>query len=138
MSGTTNAPMNVFDVAGRAMSAQMVRMNTAASNLANAGSVSGSEQEAYRPLKAVFAEQLDQASGLSTVKVASVTRSSATPIRQHDPGHPLADANGDVWAAPVDENAEMVEMLDSSRQYQNMVEALSTAKQLVLDTVRMK
>jgi flagellar basal-body rod protein FlgC len=138
MSGTINAPMNVFDVAGRAMSAQMVRMNTAASNLANAGSVSGSEQEAYRPLKAVFAEQLDQASGLSTVKVASVTRSSATPIRQHDPGHPLADANGDVWAAPVDENAEMVEMLDSSRQYQNMVEALSTAKQLVLDTVRMK
>jgi flagellar basal-body rod protein FlgC len=131
-------PMNVFDVAGRAMSAQIVRMNTAASNLANAGSVSGSEQDAYRPLKAVFATQLDKATGLSTVRVASVTRSSATATRQHDPGHPLADANGDVWAAPVDENAEMVEMLDSSRQYQNMVEALTTAKQLMLDTLRMK
>ncbi len=134
----TSTPMNVFDVAGRAMSAQLVRMNTAASNLANAGTVSATEADAYRPLKAVFAQQLDQQTGLSTVKVASVTRSAATPIRQHDPGHPLADANGDVWAAPVDENAEMVEMLDSSRQYQNLVEALSTAKQLMLDTLRMK
>ena len=134
---TTN-PMNVFDVAGRAMSAQLVRMNTAASNLANAGAVSTTEADAYRPLKAVFAEQLDKSTGLSTVRVSSVTRSAATPVRQHDPGHPLADANGDVFAAPVDENAEMVEMMDSSRQYQNMVEALTTAKQLLLDTVRMK
>ena len=60
------------------------------------------------------------------------------PDRRHDPGHPLADENGDVWASPVDENAEMVEMLEASRQYQNMVEALSTAKQLMLETMRMK
>ena len=136
MAGTN--PMNVFDVAGHAMSAQLVRMNTAASNLANAGAVSTNEADAYRPLKAVFAQQLDRSTGLSTVRVASVSRSSAAAIRQHDPGHPLADANGDVFAAPVDENAEMVEMMDSSRQYQNMVEALTTAKQLLLDTVRMK
>jgi flagellar basal-body rod protein FlgC len=136
MAGT--APMNLFDVAGRAMSSQLVRMNTAASNLANAGVVSATEQDAYRPLKAVFAEQVDKANGLSTVRVSGVYRSSATPIREHSPGHPLADANGDVWAAPVDENAEMVEMLDSSRQYQNLVETLSTAKQLMLDTIRMK
>ena len=50
----------------------------------------------------------------------------------------MADANGDVWSAPVDENAEMVEMLDSSRQYQNMIEALSTAKQLMLETMRIR
>lgn len=120
------------------MSAQLVRMNTAASNLANAGTVTTSEAEAYRPLRPVFAEQLDQANGLSTVRVAGVKRSDATPIRQHDPGHPLADANGDVWTAPVDENAEMVEMLESSRQYQNVVEAMQTAKQLMLETMRMK
>ena len=60
------------------------------------------------------------------------------PIRRHDPGHPLADENGDVWEAPVDENAEMVEMLEASRQYRNMVEAMSTAKQLMLETMRMK
>lgn len=135
MAGTD---LNIFSVAGRAMSAQQVRMNTAASNLANASAVAGKEADAYRPIKAVFATQMDQASGLSTVNVAGVVRANATPVRQHDPGNPLADENGDVWAAPVDESAEMVEMLDSSRQYQNLVETLSTAKQLMLDTIRMK
>ncbi|NLR71632.1 flagellar basal body rod protein FlgC [Novosphingobium sp. ERN07] len=132
------SPLTLFQVTGRAMSAQLVRMNAAASNLANAGTVTATEAEAYRPLRAVFAEQLDQANGLSTVRVNGVIRSDATPIRQHDPGHPLADENGDVWTAPVDENAEMVEMLESSRQYQNVVEAMQTAKQLMLETMRMK
>lgn len=133
-----NSPLTLFQVTGRAMSAQLVRMNAAASNLANAGTVTSTEAEAYRPLRAVFSEQLDQANGLSTVRVNGVIRSDATPIRQHDPGHPLADQNGDVWTAPVDENAEMVEMLESSRQYQNVVEAMQTAKQLMLETMRMK
>lgn len=131
-------PMTLFDVAGRAMSAQLVRMNAAASNLANAGTVSASEQAAYRPLRPVFAEDLDRASGLSSVKVNGVYRSDAAPVRTHDPDNPLADANGDVWGAPVDENAEMIEMMESARQYQNVVEAMQTAKQLMLDTMRMK
>lgn len=130
--------MNLFDVAQRGMSAQLVRMNAASSNLANAGSVSSTEEGAYRPIRAVFAEQLDKSSGLSTVNVQSVMREKAAAIREHNPDHPLADENGDVWASPVDENAEMVEMLDSARQYQNLVEALSTAKQLMLDTMRLK
>lgn len=128
----------MFELGQRAMSAQLVRMNAAASNLANAGSVAGSEAEAYRPLRPVFAETLDTANGLSTVGVAGVYPSDVAPMRRHDPGHPLADENGDVWVSPVDENAEMVEMLEASRQYQNMVEALSTAKQLMLETMRMK
>ncbi|PEQ14456.1 flagellar basal body rod protein FlgC [Novosphingobium sp. PC22D] len=133
-----DAPYTIFDLAQRGMSAQMVRMNAAASNLANAGTVSGSEEGTYRPIRAVFAEDLDQASGLATVNVQQVVRENAAPIRQHNPDHPLADANGDIWQAPVDENAEMIEMLDSARQYQNLVEALSTAKQLMLDTMRLK
>ncbi len=132
------APLNLFDVARQGMSAQLVRMNAAASNLANAGSVAGSADGAYRPLRPVFAEQLDRASGLATVRVARVERSTAAPVREHNPDHPLADENGDVWTASVDENAEMVEMLDASRQYANLVEALSTAKQLILETMRMK
>ena len=132
------APLNLFDVATRAMSAQLVRMNAAASNLANAGSVAGSAEDAYRPLRPVFGSELDAASGLSTVRVAGVYRSEAAPERLHEPDNPLADANGDVWSAPVDESAEMVEMMESARQYQNMVEALSTAKQLMLETMRMK
>ncbi|GHA06583.1 flagellar basal body rod protein FlgC [Novosphingobium arvoryzae] len=131
-------PFTLFDVARRGMSAQLVRMNAASSNLANAGTVSASEGEAYRPIRAVFAEELDRRTGLSTVRVGSVVRSDVAPLKQHSPDHPLADADGNVWAAPVDENAEMVEMLDASRQYQNLVEALSTAKQLMLETMRMK
>ena len=130
--------LSLFGLAQRAMSAQLVRMNAASSNLANAGTVAGSEAEAYRPVRAIFAEQLDQASGLSTVTVSGVMQSTAAAIKQHDPGHPRADAEGNIWTAPVDENAEMVEMLDASRQYQNLVEALSTAKQLMLETMRMK
>ena len=130
--------LSLFDVAQRAMSAQLVRMNAASSNLANAGSVAGSEDGVYKPIRAVFSEQFDRVSGLSTVGVSGVVRSRESAIRQHDPSHPLADAEGNVFAAPVDENAEMVEMLDASRQYQNLVEALSTAKQLMLETLRMK
>ena len=135
MSGT---PFTVFDLAQRGMSAQLVRMNAAASNLANAGTVSGSEDGTYRPIRPVFSEDLDRASGLATVRVTHVVRDNAKPIREHDPDHPLANENGNIWRSPVDENAEMVEMLESARQYQNLVEALSTAKQLMLETMRLK
>ena len=131
-------PTSFFDMGHRAMSAQLVRMNTAASNLANAGSVAGSEAQAYRPMRTVFSEELDRQSGLSSVRVDGVVRADVAPIRRHDPNHPLADENGDVWESPVDENAEMIEMLEASRQYSNMVEAMSTAKQLMLETMRMK
>ncbi|HMP57400.1 MAG TPA: flagellar basal body rod C-terminal domain-containing protein, partial [Novosphingobium sp.] len=57
---------------------------------------------------------------------------------RHEPDHPLADANGNIWTSPVDENAEMVEMLEASRQYRNLVEALSTARDLMVETMRMK
>ena len=134
----TMGGMSLFGVAQRAMSAQLVRMNAASSNLANAGSVTGTESEAYRPIRAVFAERYDAATGLSTVDVSSVVRSAAAPVKQYNPQHPLADSEGHVWTAPVDESAEMVGMLDASRQYQNLVEALSTAKQLMLETMRMK
>ena len=131
-------PMTLFDTASRAMSAQLVRMNTATSNLANAGTVATSAATAYRPLRPVFATVLDNATGLASVKVQGVYQYGATPVQSHDPDNPLADANGDVWGSGVDENAEMIEITDASRQYQNMVEAMQTAKQLTLDTMRMK
>lgn len=131
-------PLTLFGAAQRAMSAQLVRMNAAASNLANAGSVTGSEAAAYRPIRTVFATEVDRASGLATVRIDGIMRETAAPVKSYEPDHPLADAQGNVWTAPVDENSEMVEMLDASRQYQNLVEALSTAKQLMLETMRMK
>ncbi len=135
---STPRPMTLFDASARAMSAQLVRMNAAASNLANSGTVAGSAAAAYRPLRPVFAAVLDTTTGLSTVKVQGVYQSGATPVRLHDPDNPLADANGDVWSSGVDENAEMIEMSEASRQYQNVVEAMQTAKQLTLDTMRIK
>lgn len=129
-------PASLFTMVQRGMSAQMVRLNAATSNLANAGSVSGSEQGAYRPIRPVFAAEVDRATGLSSVRVSAITPGEASPIRRHDPDHPLADAEGYVWEAPVDETGEMVEIMDSARNYQNLVEALQTAKQLMLDTMR--
>jgi len=133
-----SGPLTLLQMGHQAMSAQLVRMNAAASNLANAGSVAATEDAAYRPVRAVFAQQLDGASGLNSVAVSGIAQADVAPVRRHDPGHPLADANGDVWVSPVDESEEMVEMLEASRQYRNMVEAMSTAKQLMLETMRMK
>lgn len=138
MPQSNSGQMNIFTLAQRGMSAQMVRMNAAASNLANAGSVAGSAEDAYRPLRPTFEAELDRASGLTGVRVTSVTPSDIEAIRRHDPDHPLADENGDVWEAPVDETGEMIEIMESARQYQNLVEALQTAKQLMLETMRSK
>ena len=129
-------PMTLFSMTTRAMSAQMVRMNTATSNLANAGSVSTTEEGAYRPIRAVFSVELDRASGLAGVTVGSLVRADTAPTKRYDPTHPLADKDGNVFEAPVDETAEMVEIMESARQYQNMVQALQTAKQLMLETLR--
>ncbi|MGB3470223.1 MAG: flagellar basal body rod protein FlgC [Erythrobacter sp.] len=131
-------PMTLFSLTQKAMSAQMVRMNAATSNLANAGSVASSEADAYRPIRAVFTTELDRASGLASVRSDGLMRSETSPTKRYDPGHPLADADGHVWEAPVDESAEMVEIMESARQYQNMVQALQTAKQLMLETLRSK
>jgi flagellar basal-body rod protein FlgC len=136
MSGPSS--MSLFDLTTRAMSAQMVRMNAATSNLANAGSVSSTEDGAYRPIRTVFAALLDEASGLASVESAGLVRSETAPMKRYDPGHPLADATGHVFEAGVDETAEMVEIMESARQYQNIVATLQTAKQLMLDTLRSK
>ncbi len=136
MPDNASQPMNLFRLTERGLSAQMVRMNAAASNLANAGSVSSSSEEAYRAIRPVFGAELDRASGLSSVRVSHMVTSETEPTKRRDPDHPLADENGDVWEANVDESAEMIEIMESARQYQNLVEALQTAKQLMLDTLR--
>ena len=126
----------LFSMTEQAMSAQLVRMNAATSNLVNSGSVASSEEATYRPIRAVFRTELDRASGISAVRNEGLVRSEAEPIKRYDPGHPLADETGHIYEAPVDQNAEMIEIMESARQYQNMVQALQTAKQLMLETLR--
>ncbi len=128
--------LSVFDIAGRAMSAQMVRLNTTASNLANAGAVAGSKAEAFRAIKPVFSSVTD-APGVATVKVDKVVATTAEPTMRHDPGNPKADKDGNVWEASVDSAAELVEMMETARQYQNNVQVMQTAKTLTLDTLRL-
>ena len=117
-------------------SAQLVRLNTTASNLANAGTIAGSEAEAFRSLKPVFRTVMD-GQGRATVQVDQVTTSKMAPSKRHDPSNPLADKDGNIWEAAVDSAAELVEMVETARQYQNNVQVLETAKGLINETLRM-
>jgi flagellar basal-body rod protein FlgC len=130
-------PLSIFQISGRAMSAQLVRMNTTASNLANVGTVASSAAAAYRTIKPVFRSTFDAASGMSTVDVERVVTAGSEPTKRYDPGNPIADKDGNVWESAVDESRELVDMLESSRTYQNNVEVMQTAKQLIVDTLKL-
>ena len=131
---------NIFDVAGRAMSAQLVRLNTIASNLANAGNISGEEDTAYRAMKPIFETTYAanvKDTGISTTEVAGITRTDRRPERTYMPNHPLADDDGFVYAAAVSVEEEIVEMLEAKRQYQNNVEVVTTLRALMMRTINM-
>ena len=134
MSG---APLTIFQVAGRAMSAQLTRMNTTASNLANAGGVAGSEEAAYKTLKPVFRTSFDKATGMSTVDVERIVSAGEGPVKRYDPANPMADKDGNVFDAAVDQSRELVDMMETARTYQNNVEVMQTAKSLIIDTLKM-
>ena len=132
-----STPMTIFQVAGRAMSAQLVRMNTTASNLANAGNAAPTAEGAYRTMKPVFRTSFDQASGMATVDVERVVTAGEAPTKRYDPGNPMADKDGNVFDAAVDETRELVDMMETARSYQNNVEVMNTAKSLIVDTLKM-
>lgn len=130
-------PLTIFQVAGRAMSAQLVRMNTTASNLANAGNSAGSAEAAYKTMKPVFRTSFDAASGMSTVDVERVVTAGEAPVKRYDPTNPMADTDGNVFDAAVDETRELVDMMETARGYQNNVEVMQTAKSLIIDTLKL-
>ena len=135
-----NEIKNIFDISGRAMAAQLVRLNTVASNLANAGTISNSKETAFKALKPVFATKFSDAlkrSGISTVDVVGIEAIRRDPEKAYMPDHPQADKDGFVYRAAVDENEEMIEMVEASRQYQNNVEVLSTLRALMMRTISM-
>jgi len=135
----------IFDIAGSGLSAQSVRLNTVASNLANADSVSGDPATVYKARHPVFQAVLAavgaaggarQQAG-ATVRVAGIVESQAPPTVRNDPGNPLADAQGNVYAPNVNVIEEMTDMISASRAYQNDVEVMSTAKDLMLATLKL-
>lgn len=137
------ALFRIFDIAGSSMSAQSVRLNATASNLANANSVAGKAEEAYRSRQPVFqavlqsqstADPLSEAASAG-VRVAGVVESQAEPARVYQPGHPQADAEGYIYMSNVNVVDEMVNMISASRSYQNSIEVLNTSKELLLRTL---
>ncbi len=132
-----DGPLSIFQISGRAMSAQLVRMNTTASNLANAGTIASSPEAAYRTIKPVFRTSLDKSSGMATVDVESIVTAGGDPTKRYDPTNPMADRDGNVWESNVDETRELVDMMETSRSYQNNIEVMQTAKSLIVDTLRL-
>ena len=137
----------VFEIAGSGLAAQSVRLNTVASNLANADSVSGDPATVYKARHPVFqavhaalgaqgAQATSQQSG-AAVRVSGIVESNAPPTVRNDPGNPLADAQGNVYAPNVNVIEEMTDMISASRAYQNDVEVMSTAKDLMLATLKL-
>jgi flagellar basal-body rod protein FlgC len=134
----------VFDIAGSGLAAQSVRLNTVASNLANADSVSGDPATVYKArhpvFQAVHAAMGAHAQGQpvgAAVRVGGIVESNAPPTVRNDPGNPLADAQGNVYAPNVNVIEEMTDMISASRAYQNDVEVMSTAKDLMLATLKL-
>ena len=128
----------IFKIAGQAMAAQSVRLNTITSNLANADSVAGKPEDAYHARQPVFSTtEVDPANGLNGVEVKQITQHGPPPQKQYMPGHPMADPDGYVYASNVNPVEEMVNMVSTARSYQNMVEVMNTTKELMLRTLNM-
>jgi flagellar basal-body rod protein FlgC len=139
---------NIFDIAGSGMSAESVRLNTVASNLANADSVSTSPTAAYKArypvFQAVQSAMAGAASGAdptqaadASVAVRGIVESTTPGTASYDPGNPLADANGYVYSSNVNVVEQMADMISASRSYQNDADVLNTSKQLMLDTLKL-
>jgi len=133
---------NIFDIAGSAMTAQSVRLNTVASNIANAESAASSVETTYRARKPVFAavqqQALAAAMGASPeqeagkgVQVLGVVESQAPLDMRYEPNHPLANEEGYVMYPNVNVVEEMADMISSSRSFQMNVEVMNSAKSMM-------
>lgn len=137
---------NIFGIAGSGMSAESVRLNTVASNLANADSVSNSPAGAYKARYPVF--QAVQAAlnpgqtpamrgADASVAVNGIVQSTASPTARYEPGNPMADAHGYVYSSNVNVVEQMADMISASRSYQNDAQVLNTSKTLAIDTLKL-
>jgi flagellar basal-body rod protein FlgC len=130
----------VFDTAASGMSAQTLRLNLVASNMANVDAVSSSIEQTYRSRQPVFRTLLNQLNPddpAAGVSVAGVVESQAPLRREYAPDHPLADDNGYIFRPNVNLVEEMANMISASRSYQSNVEVVSSAKQMLSATLRL-
>ncbi|MFC5740466.1 flagellar basal body rod protein FlgC [Dyella tabacisoli] len=133
----------IFDVAGSGMSAQSLRLNTVASNMANADSVASTPEAAYRARQPLFAAvQREMLAGRGAadddgtgVQVLGISESEAAAPSRYEPGNPMADSNGYVYGSNVNPVDELVNMISASRSYQNNVEVMNSTRQLMQKTL---
>ena len=128
---------NIFNVAGSAMNAQSQRLNTVASNLANADSATSANGEAYRAKQVVFAATPVGENGATGVNVAAVIEDQSPMKQVYDPKNPLADDKCYVTMPNVNVVEEMVNMISASRSYQSNAEMMNTTKTLLLKTLNL-
>jgi flagellar basal-body rod protein FlgC len=128
--------LNVFDIAGSALSAQSQRLNVVASNLANADSAVSADGTPYRAKQVVFSAMplAAKMEGMG-VRVMSVIDDPSPARTVYDPKHPLADAQGYVTMPNVNAVEEMTNMISASRAYQLNVDMMNTAKNLLIKTL---
>lgn len=142
--------MNIFNIAGSGMSAQLVRLNTIASNLSNANTMASSEAEAYRGKMPVFATGMPTVDGFGEVMDRLLTDESSAGVRvlgvvesdrpvekQYNPHHPLANEQGFVFLPTVNALEEMANMMSASRAYQTNTQIMDTSKDLMMKTIRL-
>ena len=135
---------NVFNVSGSALNAETIRLNTTASNLANAESVSGDATKIYRARHPVFQSMLDTSNPFadgegasSGVRVLGVVESKAPPLMRYAPDNPLANKDGYVFTSNVNSIEEMTNMISANRSFATNIEAINTARDLLLKTISM-
>jgi len=126
---------NIFSVAGPAMNAQSQRLNTVASNLANADSATSADGTPYKAKQVVFAATPVGENGATGVNVAAVVEDQSPMKQVYDPKNPLADEKGYVTMPNVNVVEEMVNMISASRSYQSNVDMMNTTKTLLLKTL---
>ncbi len=126
---------NIFNIAGSAMNAQSQRLNTVASNLANADSATSANGTPYKAKQVVFAATPMGENGATGVNVAAVIEDPSPMKMVYDPKNPLADDKGYVTMPNVNVVEEMVNMISASRSYQSNVEMMNTSKTLLLKTL---
>ncbi len=130
---------NVFDISGSGMSAQSLRLNTTASNIANADSVSSSIDQTYRARHPVFAAEMQKAAGGNPesvgVSVLGIVESDKPLNVEYSPEHPMADKDGYIYKPNVNVIEEMTNMISASRSYQTNVQLAESAKNMVNKTL---
>lgn len=129
---------SIYKISGSALSAQSRYLDLIAQNMANSQVVAGSEADAYRSVKPVFAPVLEasmQGDDVVGVEIASEMESNTQVERQRMPEHPLADEEGYIYLANVNMVEEMTSMIQASRNYQSNIEVMNTSKDLLMRTL---